>query len=286
MPELVEGGYIYLAQPPLYKVKRGKQEAYLKDDVALENYLIKIAVNETEIFTGLRPDAIRGEELKNLIEHYHRAMTAINRLATRYPADVLKAMINLPMVNDEMLTQEAAITAWLEQLKHQLGANKRISENSFSLRFDEENKVYIPTVRVKRDGTEKPYLFAREFFACGEYKLLTDLGKKITHLIGAGAYVKQEEKQQPIENFAQAYDWLMGEAKRGLTLQRYKGLGEMNPDQLAETTMNVNTRRLLKVTINDAVEADQLFTVLMGDNVEPRKDFIVQNALEATLDND
>lgn len=286
MPELVEGGYIYLAQPPLYKVKRGKQEAYLKDDLALENYLIKIAVNETEIFTGLRPDAVRGEELKNLIEHYHRAMTAINRLATRYPADVLKVMINLPMVNDEMLSQEAAITAWLEQLKHHLSNNKRISENSFTLKYDEENKVYLPTVHVKRDGTTKPYLLAREFFGSNEYKLFTDLGKKINHLIGVGAYVKQEDKQQPIENFAQAYDWLMAEAKRGLTLQRYKGLGEMNPDQLAETTMNVNTRRLLKVTINDAVEADQLFTVLMGDNVEPRKDFIVQNALEATLDND
>lgn len=283
MHELIERGYIYIAQPPLYKIKKGKQEQYLKDDTALDIYLSQIALEDAALIPNENTPAITGIGLENLFTHYRTAAAAIKRLARRYPHAVLDEIINLPALRPEQLAQQDVMNTWTQQLQKQLSAN---AENGTRLTVtvieNTERQVFLPAINILEHGVEHQYTFGYEFFHSGEYRYLLELAEKLQGLIGTAAQVRRGDRQLAINNFKQAFEWLMEEAKRGQTIQRYKGLGEMNPDQLWETTMDPATRRMLRVTIEDAISADQIFTTLMGDQVEPRREFIEQNALSVT----
>ena len=281
MQELIKRGYVYIAQSPLYKVKKGKQEQYLKDDKALEKYLIQSALEEASIFPGNQAPYISGVGLENLVNHYHSAMETLKRLENRYPSEVLKKMIYCKAVSHTLLSQENDINQWTEELINRVKASQENHsiKYSFGIIKDEENNLFFPRIIVNTNGVNKTYQFTKDFFNSGEYRLFTELGQKLEGLLHEGAFVKRGEKEKQINSFAEAYGWLMDETKKGQSIQRYKGLGEMNPNQLWETTMNPETRRLLQVNIQDAVAADEMFSTLMGELVEPRRDFIEENAL-------
>lgn len=280
MRELIERGHIYIAQSPLYKVKKGKQEQYLKNEDALAAYLIQAALENTFLYSSKDAAPISGIGLENLVTHYRSALSIIERLSKRYPKIILQQFLSLPSLEIEDLKNEIKMQKWLTKLKANLhGAKTELDAYEVELIKDEETQEYTPQIVARVHGIITDYLFDREFFISGEYKILSELAEKLDGLIQKGAYVKRDDKEREITSFTQVYDWLLEEAKRGQIIQRYKGLGEMNPDQLWETTMDPATRTMLQVTIQDAVAADQIFTTLMGDQVEPRRAFIEKNAL-------
>lgn len=284
VPQLIERGYIYIAQPPLYKVKKGKQEQYLKDDEALENYLTQLALNNTELYVTKDALPITGEGLEKLVNEYRDVQTTIRRLGRLYPSNILNSMIYHPTLKTDDLKDEAKVKEWMETLSVKLNKDQKSGAVRFifNLRKDNELEHYLPHFTMFHHGVESEYLLSTDFFASSDYKKISLLGEKLETLIEEGAFVKRGEKIQEIESFKDALDWLMSEARRGQAIQRYKGLGEMNPGQLWETTMDPESRRMLQVTIEDAVAADQLFTTLMGDQVEPRREFIESNALSVS----
>jgi len=286
MPDLIARGYIYIAQPPLYKVKKGKQEQYLKDDFALDAYLAQVALDGAELYPTATDLPIKGVALENLMTHFRVAKEIIARWSRRYPMVVLEQMVNMPAVTVEKLSDQAFMTAWTTQLQTILQTTAdEGTRYSVTLAEQTERSIYLPHIVVSANGIEHPSLLGYDFFSSGEYHQLADLSVKLHGLIGAGAYVQRDERKLAIRNFKEAFDWLVEEAKRGQAIQRYKGLGEMNPEQLWETTMDPMTRRMLRVTVEDAVAADLIFTTLMGDQVDPRRAFIEQNALTvANLD--
>ncbi len=279
MPELVERGHIYIAQPPLYKVKKGKHERYVKDDAELGAYLLQTALEGAEL--RVNPDAppITGEALESLALAWDAVNRSIQRLERRYPREVLEKMIAMPPVNDAMRLDARAMQDWLEELAGRLG-----STDSGGVRYRlglQPRADGDPVVRIEmeRHGVTSKYLLPLDFFDSAEYHAMRDLGAKINDLLEPGACIRRGERKREVQSFREAMEWLMEEAARGQNIQRYKGLGEMNPEQLAETTMDPATRRLLQVRIEDAIAADEIFTTLMGDQVEPRREFIEQNAL-------
>lgn len=283
MRELIDRGYIYIAQPPLYKVKKNKQEQYLKDDAAFDAYLIQTALEETALFPSSSDAPIKGAGLENLLTHYRTAFSTIKRLARRYPLTVLQELLNIPVLKTEQLNQQNVVLAWTQQLQQMLQSTVQDgAAYQINLKEDTAHHLFLPKIIMQAHGITHEYVLTQDFFNSSEYRYLAELSEKLQGLLSATAYIQRADKQQPVQNFSAAYDWLMSEAKRGLTVQRYKGLGEMNPDQLWETTMDPMTRRMLRVTIEDAVNADQIFTTLMGDQVDPRRDFIETNALAAS----
>lgn len=286
MPDIIERGYIYIAQPPLYKVTKKKQEQYIKDDEALEAYLVQTALDGAALYTDGQTLPISGVGLESLVGEYRTVMNTIRRLSRRYSAEALEQLIYLPALTAKDLTDSAKVSAWCEQLRNRLTA---VSDNGLSfiieMSEDTEKHIYLPKVHVKTHGIGFDYVLNPDLFNSAEYRSMLALGEKLAGLITAESYIQREDKQQRIASFKEGLGWLLEEAKRGQTIQRYKGLGEMNPDQLWETTMNPDGRRMLQVTIEDAVAADQIFTTLMGDEVDPRRQFIEQNALAvANLD--
>lgn len=285
MRELVEQGHIYIAQPPLYKVTKGKQSQYVKDDQALEAYLVQLALEQTALYPEPAGMPISGVGLENLVTHYRSVMNVIQRLARRYPPIVLEQTIDLPVLSQDELRQRDKVANWCLALQEQLQRyNSNAIDYKVQVQENSERHVYLPLIMITASSVSHEYPLLFEFFNSHEYRLICELREKLHGLLGTGAYVKRGDKQQEVTHFKEALNWLLTEAKKGLTIQRYKGLGEMNPDQLWETTMDPQTRRMLKVTIEDAVAADQIFTTLMGDEVEPRRNFIEQNALDANLD--
>lgn len=281
-PELIERGYIYIAQPPLYKVKRGKQEQYVKDDEALYEYLTQSAMEGAEFFPTKDAPAISAVALEELVLHYRRVEKIIKRHARRYNGEILRRISYLPQLQGEDFKYQDLVHNWTKQLNQSL--QQLSGQNLYyhvDVTYNEENESYHPRVLIRQHGSEHSILLNIEFFLSKDYKELINLGGKLSALLDDGAVVKRGDKTQTVESFEQALVWLMDEAKRGQTIQRYKGLGEMNPEQLWETTMDPEVRRMLQVSIEDAVAADEIFTTLMGDNVEPRREFIESNALEA-----
>ena len=279
--ELIERGYIYIAQPPLYKVKRGKNEQYIKDDEALFDYLTQSALDDAAFYPSREAPPIASVALEELVRHFRRVEKIIKRYKRRYSADILKRVAYLPLVHPEDFNQQQKITEWsnlLEQSLQQLVSKTEQYKVEVIL---SSNALYIPQIVITQHGAEYPTPMSAEFFYSKDYKELVSLGAKLASLVDEGAYVTRGDKSIPVEHFEQALNWLMDEAKKGQTIQRYKGLGEMNPEQLWETTMDPAVRRMLQVTIEDAVAADAIFTTLMGDQVEPRRDFIELNALDA-----
>ncbi|EIJ43184.1 DNA gyrase, B subunit [Beggiatoa alba B18LD] len=277
MPELIERGHIYIAQPPLYKVSKGKQEQYVKDDSVLNDYLIRLALQNAQLYPQATGDALTDNALEDLCKHYLRVMDMIKRISRRIPADVLEAMLDLPIITAEKLTDALVITAWFEQLNQLLSAATHQYQVLLQAQTDEQS--FSAQIIMTAHGVETMSLLNKHFFLSSEYQAIASLQAKLEGLLQAGAFVQRGDKKQEVTHFKQVIDWLMSEARRGLHIQRYKGLGEMNPEQLSETTMSVETRHLLQVGIEDAVKCDEIFSILMGEQVEPRRDFIEKNAL-------
>lgn len=281
--ELITRGHIYIAQPPLYKVKKGKQEQYINDDKEMDNFLLQIALENATLHPNASAPAISNTALEDISMHFRQVVRGIERLAIRYPLAALKAMRDINVLDATELSNEQAVINWANALSDQLKQlrNEHDAEYRINIEHDNENNLYKPIIITSEHGVESKYPLGRDFFSSSDYRHLSSLSKKLQGLIEAGAYVKRAEKIYAIENFEQAYDWLVQEGKKGLSISRFKGLGEMNPEQLWDTTMNPETRHMLKVNIEDAIRADEIFTTLMGDHVEPRRAFIEENALSA-----
>ncbi|MES9820471.1 MAG: DNA topoisomerase (ATP-hydrolyzing) subunit B [Candidatus Thiodiazotropha sp.] len=280
MPELIDRGHIYIAQPPLYKVKKGKQEQYLKDDQDLNNYFLQSALDNASLMVTSGAPPLTGESLETLSRAFLAVMASIQRLSLRYDGVLLEKLIYMPKMDEAMIESDSEISLWINGLESRLNTDLGISESCTLNRVDEtdaDEAGILLTRKVHGIGNE--HLIPFDFFSSVEYRKIVELGSQLNGLLSDDAVVKRGEKERPISSFKQALDWLMEDAKRGQHVQRYKGLGEMNPDQLWETTMNADSRRLLKVSIEDAVAADQIFSTLMGDQVEPRRDFIETHAL-------
>ncbi len=287
MPSLIERGHVYIAQPPLYKIKKGKQEVYVKDDSELNAHLLNAALDQAVLHVNAEAPPLSGAALESLAKEHMTVESIISRLANRYDETVLRALYELPEVADELLEDLDALEGWTEQLSAALpksNGERTVSGNGGSYiaeldRGDGEGEGVRVAVRKMQHGISATKYIPRELFETNEYRHIMSLAGKLKELLGEGAFVVRGEKQSAIDSFAEAVDWLMGEARKGQSIQRYKGLGEMNPDQLWDTTVNPETRRLMQVKIEDAVKADEIFTTLMGDHVEPRREFIEKNAL-------
>ncbi len=286
MPELIERGHLYIAQPPLYKLKKGKQERYVKDDNELNKHLLEAALQDAQLMVNASAPPISGPAFEDLASRYLAVMATIARLARRLPVTVLEAMIYMPPLTFQDLHDQNKAQAWFSELQQRI--NREVSgATRYDIRVEAEegDDGNYATVIETAHSVSNIRILRAEFFGSGEYRAIVDLGRQLDGLLGEGAYIQRGERRAEIKSFKEALQWVMDEAKRGQHIQRYKGLGEMNPDQLWETTMNAESRRLLQVNIEDAVAADEIFTTLMGDQVEPRRDFIEKNALSvANLD--
>jgi DNA gyrase subunit B len=280
MPEIIERGHIFIAQPPLYKIKRGKHEQYIKDDPALEEYLTNTALDGAALYVNAQAPGIGGEKLEELVNNYRGVLANIDRLGRVYPERVLKAMIYMPKLTQEDLKDRAKVEAWNAELQSRFidpkGNDSRVV---LEIVEDNERHIYLPDIKVINHSIPTDYVLSHDFFESNVYKNICSLGERLQDLVEEGAYIQRGERKAEVSSFEDVLAWLMNEARRGYSIQRYKGLGEMNPEQLWETTMDPDARRMLRVTIEDAVAADQIFTTLMGDEVEPRRAFIESNAL-------
>jgi DNA gyrase subunit B len=286
MRELIDRGHIFIAQPPLYKIAKGKQHQYLKDDDALNEYLTQSALHGAALYVNADAPPLTGEPLEALVAEFRAVSATIERLSRLYDADVLWQMLGLQTLTTEELETEVTVAGWARALQEKMESLQADSRSyECVVRKDTERNIYYPAVKLLSNGIDTETEYNHEFFGSGEYRSLRALGAKLSGLFEEDGFVKRGERQLETRSFAEALEWLMKEAAKGYYIQRYKGLGEMNPEQLWETTMDPETRRMLKVTIDDAIAADLIFTTLMGDHVEPRRLFIEENALSvANLD--
>ncbi len=272
LPELVERGHIYIAQPPLYKVKSGKKEQYLKDEHALKEFLLSQALSDAVLVPAEGAAPILGDALENLAREYFLSEAVIDRLTRILPEEVLHALMHIPSLSLADSTQamlaEAALAAQIDGEVY-----------SVETEFVPETESHRLKIIRNLHGNVIVNFLEEDLLESGDYAQLAKTGDMLRGLIGQGASISRGEKAAGVATFKEAMDWLLAEVKRTLGIQRYKGLGEMNPEQLWETTMDPKVRRLMKVRIEDAISADQIFTTLMGDEVEPRRAFIETNAL-------
>ena len=286
MRELIDRGHVYIAQPPLYKLARGKQSRYLKDEPALAEFLTQSALEGAAIFTNAEAPPVAGEALAGLVSAYQAVAADIERLARVYPKDVLWPMMTVSSLATADLGEEAKVQAFAMELSERLltPQDKSVQYEVF-VRQDPERGFFYPVVRRTAHSVATDTVLGRGFFDSPEYQALRAVGERLEGLLETDGFFQRGEKRHETQDFASGLDWLLAEARKGCTIQRYKGLGEMNPEQLWETTMDPEARRMLQVTIEDAFLADQMFSTLMGDDVEPRREFIEQNALAvANLD--
>ena len=291
MEELIKRGHIYIAQPPLYKIKKGKQETYVKDDAELNKYLLHIALEDSKISLSKSAPPLSDKAFESLAQEYMDTENILHRLSALYDIEILEALSQIKPITTKDSQDEKKLQSFVKLLSKEL-------KNVISQRQGSENPIQTLSVSLEKAGvagknpkisiikskhgvTTKKYI-ANSFFSSKDYKTLVTNRLKIKGLIENGAYVTKGENKQNISSFDEAISWLMNLARKGQYIQRYKGLGEMNPDQLWETTVNPETRRLLQVKVEDALKADEVFTTLMGDHVEPRREFIEKNALSAT----
>jgi DNA gyrase subunit B len=272
MPLLIERGHIYIAQPPLYKVKSGRLETYVKDDHELADWLITSALNEAALLPAAGRPALDPSRLAQLMREYAAVENVLQRLARRYDPQVLLALARLAP-----LPAGAELAGWGERFGAALNLAHSDQKYQVELRAGSEG----PLLQVTRSahGATQIYAFNADFFGGADYRRIATLRETLRGLVSDGATVRRGEREHGVTDFDEAYAWLLGEARRGLSIQRYKGLGEMNPEQLHETTLDPANRRLVRVNIEDAVAADQIFTTLMGEQVDPRREFIEKNAL-------
>ena len=272
MPDLVERGHIYIAQPPLYKVKHGRDERYLKDDHELKDYLLKLALRDAQLTPAEGASPLAGDGLAEVAREYVVAEAVIDRLSRRIDRAVLNAMLNGARV--DLSSAEAA-----EASARALDAVLAKSNMTVVPQFDEGAEAHRLVLRRMHHGNLRTTVVDSDFLDSGDYAQIRKTAGLLDGLIRVGAVVQRGDHKSAVDSFSQAIEWLLEQAKHGLTIQRYKGLGEMNPEQLWETTMEPASRRLLRAQIEDAIAADEIFTTLMGDVVEPRRAFIEANAL-------
>ncbi|MGB1580866.1 MAG: DNA topoisomerase (ATP-hydrolyzing) subunit B [Nevskiales bacterium] len=277
MGVLVERGHVYIAQPPLYKIKSGKQERYVKDDEELNEHLMQIALDGAQLYPSKDTPPIQGDGLATLMRQYTEVQADISRLSRRYDEAVLRSLVDMDSLDVSSPPSEQLLQGWVSKLEDRL--KQEAGDNAdFTVTVEETAPVRIRTER-RVHGVPHSKTWAEDFFQSAEYQRIRKLGEALDGLFAEGSRVQRGEREAAVSSFFEAHAWLFKEAKRGLGIQRYKGLGEMNPDQLWETTMDPDTRRLMQVRIEDGVGADQVFTTLMGDHVEPRREFIERNAL-------
>ncbi len=295
IPQIIERGHVYIAQPPLYKVKRGKNEMYVKDDNELNAILLNNAVDDSALFVTEGAPPLQGSGLEMLARQYMEVQAIIKRWSRRYDAKLLEQLIYVPALTSDSFDNPDMLRVWAAELERAMNArNDAISKYRIEVQSGsagaaaEEGEGIRPTrILVKRyeHGSHTDKALPREFFGSAEYTRIAELGQTLNGLIGEGAYVTSGNQRRDVGSFKEAINWLFEQARKGQTMQRYKGLGEMNPEQLWDTTINPETRRLLQVRIEDAIAADDIFNTLMGDQVEPRREFIEKNALTvANLD--
>ena len=280
MPELIERGYIYIAQPPLYKVKKGKNESYLEGEQARDEYIMKLALQDAQLYLGSEGPIVSGDDLSVLSARYIDMKAALNKLSKRYRQEVLGVIQEMPPLLHKHCVDREKVKSWFAELEKRYIADKTdgtvCTVDIFQVKAA---KNYGGRVNVRLHGVEISNIFSPEFFASQEYLAIAAfIG---SYQLQQGAKIQRGENALPIVSLKQGFDWLLEDASRGLHVQRYKGLGEMNPNQLWETTMDAKTRSLSQVKIEDAYAADEIFTKLMGDQVEPRREFIENNALSA-----
>jgi len=286
MPELIERGHIYIGQAPLYKVRRGKQEMYVKDDAQLDAVLLNTAIENASLHVNAEAPPLSGSGLEALARKYMEVQAIIKRWSRRYDDRLLEQLVYVPVVAPADFDRLEWLRGWARDLDDRLNA---LADGTRTYRVDvraaDDGHAARIIVHRTEHGTPSTKFLPREFFESAEYQRIADLARTLAGLIGEGAYVVRGGEREEIGSFKEAMKWLFAEARKGQTIQRYKGLGEMNPEQLWETTINPETRRLMQVRIEDAVAADDIFTTLMGDQVEPRREFIEKNALSvANLD--
>ncbi len=278
-PELIERGHIYIGQPPLYKVKHGKQEHYLKDDEEMNLYLLARAVEKTELYYQKDAPPLTGLGLEKLVKQHINVRDSINKLSIIYSKQVLKLLLEMPTITIKDISHQETINKWCKEAEQKLNATVKAGVNwTVESAHNADGIEFIENA----NGLINKTLLRSSFFETLDYKTMSELSEKTLDLLVDGSYIKKGEKIININTLDQAMNELFATAKKGLIISRFKGLGEMNPEQLWETTMDPETRRLLQVTIEDAVGADEVFSTLMGDVVEPRREFIENNALHAT----
>ncbi len=281
MPELIRRGHIYIAQPPLYKVKKGKQERYVKDDAELNAYLLQLAMENAKLHVNEGAPALSDTGLESLAQEYMRVNLQFDRMERRFNRDILESLLHLTPLTVDQLSEEKTVLAYGESLVATL--NQHLSETS-QYRVEvkaEEDRHGLKLLR-RIHGNDYEVDLEAAFFQSADYQSISSLAGKLDGMLGEGAIVKRGEREKEVRHFKEVMDWLLAESKRGLSIQRYKGLGEMNPEQLWETTMDPEARRMLQVSIEDAIAADEVFDTLMGDQVEPRREFIERNALSVS----
>jgi len=287
MPQLIENGHIYIAQPPLYKLKKGKTEHYLKDEAELNAMLLKQALEDAELYGDPAQPPMVGSALETLAKRWMEVAAILRRSSRRYDQRVLEQLLYMPEVTLADHDRIDWLTQWGRTLEAQLNAQDDSSRRYRVRAMGTTDGGTPPRLLVARTehGTTTEKHIHREFFESAEYRRLAELGKTLAGLLQPGAYVVKGDQRQDVSSFKQTIDWLLEQARRGQLIQRYKGLGEMNPEQLWDTTINPATRRLIQVRIEDALAANDIFATLMGDQVEPRREFIEKNALAvANLD--
>ena len=286
MPILIERGHIYIAQPPLFKLKKGKTENYVKDEAELNSLLLTHALEDAELFTDPAQPPMTGSALDTLARRWNEVAAIIKRSSRRYDQRVLEQLLYMPEVTPANHDQLDWLTQWGRTLEAQLNSHDDAARK-YRVRVMAAVDGGTPRLLVTRTehGSTTEKHIHREFFESAEYRSIVDLATTVTGLLQPGAYIAKNDSRQEVSSFKEAIQWLLDAGRKGQSIQRYKGLGEMNPDQLWDTTINPATRRLIQVRIEDAFAANDIFATLMGDNVEPRREFIEKNALAvANLD--
>jgi DNA gyrase subunit B len=280
IPLLIERGHVYIAQPPLYKVKKGKSETYVKDDAELNRLLLKSALEDAELRVNADSEPMSISALDTLAHRYMEFQATARRSARRYDQHVLEQMVQMPELTLDEREDESRLVEWGAQLEALLNTGQPAGR-TYRVALQPGAPSHLVVARSEHGLTTEKHLH-REFFSSAEYRRIAELSRTLAGLFGPGAFVKRGEARQDVANFREAIHWLLDQARKGQYIQRYKGLGEMNPEQLWDTTINPASRRLVQVKIEDALGADEIFSTLMGDQVEPRREFIERNALSAT----
>jgi len=279
MPELIENGNVYIAQPPLYKVKKGKQEYYVKDDNELNSYLLQLALEKASLQINESTPPISGVALEQIAKEHLQIESIIARLSSRYDMAILNELI----ASSELTVDDNKedIADWVAVLEGRLNKNDS-NPTHYDLEVEELEHSWQINCYTTSHGVKKEFLITSLFFKSTEYKRIMSFANTLKGMFDDNSYLLVGEKKLEVKNFKEVFGLLMKEARKGQQIQRYKGLGEMNPEQLWETTLDAQARRLLQVKIEDAISADEVFTTLMGDEVEPRRLFIEKNALEVS----
>jgi DNA gyrase subunit B len=276
MPELIERGHIYIGQPPLYKVKKGKQETYLKDDDEMNEYLLNRSLDDVELTYQEDLPPMTGDVLYRLIKQQVHVKSVIERLSLLYDRKVIDQLLSLPKINPAV---QAVGDAWIKQAEELLNEHNRLG---VSWKVRDQADINALVFEKNANGLIEKTTLGHMFFTSNDYQQMMEIAEQNHDLLSGKSVLKKGDQLVEINSLSDVLEYLLSVAKKGLTISRFKGLGEMNPDQLWETTMNPETRRLLQVTIEDAVSADTVFSTLMGDVVEPRRQFIEENALNAS----